>query len=176
MSGNYAILYSFQPSIVANRNPRTIGIRVLNVMKGYEKAIKKEFEKIVEPWAHPVRFESEMRYAHGDVNVSVSTDDKIFNYISGGTWVRYASMRKGFVRKTDPGTLVTKRGSGPSKDWVMHVSYEHPHKGIEARNYEGLIREKYEKHFFRSVRAAVLSGWFASGYSIYNPVVSRNIR
>lgn len=151
----YSVQFTRNKAVVGRT--RTVGIRVLNVLKKYKKDVTNDFKYVTRFWEHDVAIKSEMRYRGGDIFVLVGADDEIFGYISGGTDVRYATMDQHFVRKTNPGTLETFPGHGG----LLFVSKKFPHPGIEARRYEVLIREKYEKQFPEDIRRAVFAGMFA---------------
>ena len=155
------VLYRFiEPKPLSDRSVRA---NLLNVVKKYEKILNKEFNEIVAPFAHKVNFTSEVGYKGGNVRVAVYTDDEIFGYLEYGTSVRYATMSEDFGRKTNPGTLKTGPGSGPSEEFVLFVSKSNPHRGIEARGYTPLLREKYGDRFVSDIRGALHDGLMSRG-------------
>jgi hypothetical protein len=150
------VLYRFQ-------SPKPLSVSkvrgyILNTLKKYEKELLSAFEEIVEPFEHDVAFESEIGYEGGNYRVAVYTTDEIFQYLEYGTSVRYATMAPGFVRKTNPGSLVTGPGSGPSADWVLFVDTNTPHEGIEARYYSGQLRDKLYPQFADDIDQAIALG------------------
>ena len=155
------VLYRFiEPKPLSDRSIRA---NMLNIVKKYEKILNKEFNEIVAPFYHQVNFTSEVGYEGGNVRVAVYTDDEIFGYLEYGTSVRYATMASDFERKTNPGTLETGEGSGPSDASLMFISRSTPHRGIDARRYTKLLREKYDDNFVSDIRRALHDGLMSRG-------------
>lgn len=73
----------------------------------------------------------------------VSTDNKIYKFVSGGTRVRYATMSRDFIPKTRPDWI----GSGPGRGRRLFVSRKHPRPGIKARRFEHAIIRKWGPRF-----------------------------
>jgi hypothetical protein len=154
------VLYRFiAPKPLSERSVRA---NLLNVVKKYEKILNKEFNEIVAPFSHQVNFTSEVGYEGGNVRAAVYTDDEVFGYLEYGTSVRYATMKKGFQRKTEPGQLATSPGD-PSSEWVKFVSTKFPHKGLTERRYTKLLREKYGDNFVSDIRRALHDGLMSRG-------------
>jgi len=73
----------------------------------------------------------------------IYTTDKIYKFISRGTRVRYATMTPDFVAKTVPRSIRSRMGQGG----VAMVNIKKPMPGIQARDYEVVISEKWKKRF-----------------------------
>jgi len=75
----------------------------------------------------------------------VGTDDAPYMYVTRGTRVRYAIMTPGFLSKTMPGSLMSRRGAGG----VAFISRKHPMPGIKARGFEQLAADAADKQSAR---------------------------
>lgn len=147
--------------IIAEFDPVTLSIkevsgRVLNVCKYANRDMKKDYEKTVSTWIHPVAFDGEYTFSHGigTSEVHPITNQDIYSYVDLGTSVRYATMTPGFRPKTRVRTIASYKGQGGK----MFVSRRHPHRGIQARNFSLTIRERHEKPFRTAIKKAVKDG------------------
>lgn len=135
-------------------DPRTAGIRVLNVMREYEKLMLDDLNGLTSTWNHAVDFKVRRNYKDANPRVRVWTDDHIFLILNTGTLVRYATMTRNFIPKTTPGSLTSGQGQGG----VSYVDRNVPRPGIEAREFDKTLREKHEKNFKKDIKAAVREG------------------
>lgn len=107
--------------------------------------INEDMASSIATWKHKgeIRFEAKTRLSAKSVTVTISTDHAIFNFVEGGTEVRYATMTKGFKAKTTPGSL----GSGPGHGGLAYIDKAKPRAGIEARNFYKVSAEKRRPEF-----------------------------
>lgn len=110
---------------------------VKNFMQMGAENIRVDFRVTTQTWKknHPV---FRIRIV-SDSEREISTTHKIFKFISGGTRIRYATMSKDWISKTNPQIL----GSGPGRGRKLYVNRKIPRPGIEARMFARLIVAKW---------------------------------
>lgn len=115
---------------------------------------EKLFLRSVEHFTHPVVFKVKYNRTTRKVTGRVSTGDEIYKFLTRGTAVRYVVMSRDFISKTRPGVIPSRAGRGG----VGRVAAD-PMPGIEARDYDKLVRAEVEPKFFeygmRAMREAV---------------------
>lgn len=133
-------------------NERVLSALVLNVLKKYAKRIEEDYQTILADWNHDVTPDIEMKYEGNEARVVVTIDDEIYGYVSGGTSVRYATMSRDFSPKSIPGWIGSTAGSGE----LLFVNRNYPRPGIEAREFEQAIKDKWKESFSSDISLAVL--------------------
>ena len=126
-----------------------------NALNAAAENIRIDFGVTVQTWKERPRFTIQITQRGERV---ISTDDLIFKFVSGGTRVRYATMSKDWISKTQPNVI----GSGPGRGRKMFVSRAHPRPGIKARNFPHIIVQKWTPRlpaiFARMIRAELTHG------------------
>jgi len=114
--------------------------------------VTQDMASAINTWNHKssIHFDAKMRLSGSSITVSIFTDDAIFNYIEGGTKVRYATMTREprFVAKTSPGSLSSISGAGG----LHYVDKRVPRPGIEAREFYRVSAEKRRAFFIAKMR------------------------
>ena len=127
------------------------------------RQIKADVEMTTSTWdkaEHDPQFQAKVRYAGGNAMAIITTDDDIYRFLNFGTAIRYATMETGFVPKTQPGEIVP----GPGRGKMAFISRKYPHPGIEARNWTGVIGDKWEDEIRLRLNAAILRGAIKSRF------------
>lgn len=145
-------------------------LEFLSAIKELKGDILKDFKNTTETWDHKPEFEA-LTSLKGGPSLLVGTDDEIYAYVNYGVPRHdivpkkkggYLVYRRGYVAKTKVGTLTSRRGGKYGKT-VRREYVSHP--GIEARNFELLIKKKYEKRFKRRMELAMRRAVAKSGHS-----------
>lgn len=84
----------------------------------------------------------------------------IYRFITRGTSIRYATMTKDFVPKTQFRVL----DSGPGHPGLLYVSKRRPRPGIKGRQWEEMIGEIHLPRFKRAMEKAMADGARQSGH------------
>ena len=97
----------------------------------------KQFARTYRTFQHKPTFEKNMKVSDAEIEGSVLTSgdgskENPYPFVAKGTRVRYARMSPGFVSKTQPGLISSRRGRGG----VIRVDKSKPLSGIEARRFE----------------------------------------
>lgn len=120
-------------------DPRKIARAVENALDGAAKDVKVDFLVTTQTFDHTVEFTIESKEGWR----SVSTTDAPYCYINAGTKVRHALMSPDFRAKTRPRYIGSNKGRGG----VLIVSRKINLPGIEAREFDKTIAEKWQKEF-----------------------------
>lgn len=153
------IYYRFQ--VVGSKDPIAKSKAFLHNLEAAAKAhvvetanlmVTQDMASAIDTWKHKssIHFDAKMRLSKSSITVSIFTDDAVFNYIEGGTEVRYATMTREprFVAKTSPGSLSSIRGAGG----LHYVDKRVPRPGIEAREFYRVSVEKRRAAFISKMR------------------------
>ena len=114
----------------------------------YETArkMKDDMKLVTRYWKseHQPTFDFDTRISSASVTVRlVLVEGDVFRYLEEGTPIRYATMMPGFVSKTVPGWLGSRKGYGGK----AYVDINRPRAGIDARNWFAASGGKH-RHFF----------------------------
>jgi len=150
-------------------------------IEGFDRAIRaavnsaadgimKDFEATVATWNHKVKFDKIVSFTP-PVEVLVGTDDEIYRYVDEGTRPHVIRPKNaprlvfpsGYVAKTQPKVIGSRAGGGFG-DLAFAMSVHHP--GTEARQFDQMIKEKWEPLFRRKMHAAMRDAARASGHGI----------
>lgn len=120
------------------------------VVETADKMIREDMAAAIDTWKHKssIQFEKRMRLSASSITVSISTDDPVFNFIEGGTGIRYATMTRGFRAKTTPGVLGSVAGSGG----LHYIDKAVPRDGIEARDFYEVSAKKQRAAFISKMQ------------------------
>ena len=136
------------------------------------KLIERDFKKTTATWEHDVSFDIEVS-ADPNVEVSVTTTDKIYGYVNDGTdphmifpkRARALSFQwggKGSYRpKTRPRVIGSTPG-GPTGPQVARPYVQHP--GTDPREFDVAIRDKWDRLLPNDFTVALEKGADASGH------------
>ena len=126
------------------------------------KAIQVDYEVTVETWTHKATFR--IKHSPGSGSWIISTSDKIYGYVSGGTRPhiirpkargRLRFFRTGFRPKSRVGWIGSNKGHAANKDLAFAKEVHHP--GTEARKYPEVIKKKWEAEWGRQLARAIRS-------------------
>jgi hypothetical protein len=124
---------------------------IQKVNRDTSRSMLRDYKRLVALWNHPVIFQQLTESTREDIIVIVGTEDSIFGYLDEGTSVRRALMSEDFSPKTRPGSLRSRPGQGG----VVFISKDLALPGIEARDFTGQMKKKYEKKYKRGLEAAM---------------------
>jgi len=152
-------------------------LALLNPMRDVGKDIKKEYEKITDPWSHKVEFEILRVISKGleSVEVGVLTNDKIFDYLDRGTKGGYKipktvtpgkrlAFQTEYSARTAPNSIGSHGTGQSSGKWTRPQQVTHP--GIEARNFSKIIAKNMLPRFKKRMEKAMKEVARASGHAI----------
>jgi hypothetical protein len=121
------------------------------------KETLRRLRRTVHTWSAPQpQFTADIRRQGSLIGMETQTDSTIYKFVDLGTRVRRAVMSPGFVSKTVPGSLKTRRGSGG----VVFISKKINLPGIKARRFTETISKDMEtdapkiidKHIERAIK------------------------
>ena len=110
--------------------------------------IQSDFQATVVTW----NTKPEFVIIKDGANRIIQTTNEIYFYIDKGTKVRYAIMSKDFLAKSQPRVLGSRIGRGG----VVFISKKHPMPGIEARQFDEVISQKWQP-LYTSVVQGIIS-------------------
>lgn len=119
-----------------------------NTLEEAAKNVKIDFGVTTRTWKKRPEFEIKKPKKF---ERTISTTNKIYYFISGGTRVRYATMVPGFRSKTVVRRITPRKGKGG----VLFISRRIPRPGIEAREFPETIIKKEEKYYKRMFNTAI---------------------
>jgi hypothetical protein len=105
--------------------------------------IKDDFMDTTLGWKHRVVFTVVTAMTPKTIGCTVSTDDKIYGYLSNGT-------KRHSIRATNAQSL---RWTSPTGEKVFRMYSHHP--GIKARNYAQKIARKYRGVLAKRLQSAI---------------------
>lgn len=108
-----------------------VELRSEKLVKDTGKLIIKDLKAATRTWNWTVDFDVSSRISAKSISIKISTGDVIFNFIEGGTEVRRAIMPRGYVSKTLPGWLGSRKGGGNP----VYIGDDVTMPGIEARRF-----------------------------------------
>lgn len=156
----------------------TVGLRQLRLaevrgsilaeLQRTARKIKSDFEYTVATWEDPATFQTENRFAGGDISVRVFTDNKIWGYLDQGTGERWAVMNNPFGPKTFQSELFSGIGQRTYNRagyytairgrQAMTLRGMQSMPGIEPRNWSVIEREDREDVFISDIQEAIAKG------------------
>ena len=113
------------------------------------KLIEKDLRSATRTWSWEVKFDIRSRISAKSISVIVSSNDPIFRFIEAGTKSRHAVMPFGYVSKTLPGWLGSRKGGGVPV-FVRNSVNQPP---IEARNFYKMASQKNRPLFVAQIHA-----------------------
>lgn len=133
---------------------------ILDAAEKTQDIILKEYKAITRTWKHTVTFKVRGPFIRGGrVIGEVTTTDKIYNFVTGGTRAHIIRPRRKFLRfrtgyrsKTSPRVLGSTAG-GSFGAFVLSRGVRHP--GIKAREFEQEIARRHEPAHIKRVEAAI---------------------
>jgi hypothetical protein len=141
------------------------GFLALNIMQAIEnqltmtaKAIQVDFETTTRTWDERPTFKIDTI----KMGRRIYTNDEIYGYIAHGTKPhiikarnanRLAFFANGFAPKTRVGYIGSNKGRKASKDFRTPEQVSHP--GTQARDYERVIKDKWDGEAPRQMQRAI---------------------
>lgn len=132
-------------------NADKIGKVVENTLNETALAVQVDFGVTTQTWNHKPAFN--IRSTPGQR--IVSTDDRIYGFVSNGTRVRRALMSPDFQPKTRNRYIGSNQGRG--RVLVVRRTINRP--GIQAREFDSAIAEKWDREFGRQMQRAIDSAF-----------------
>jgi len=146
-------------------------LEFLTALHEIERGVKKDFQEITETWEHEVVWESQISLVKGP-SMLVGSDDQILRWLNDGTpphniWAKksmgYLQFQTGFKPKTKVNWIGSQKG-GKFGAKVKRATVRHP--GFEARNYEKVMKEKWEPKFKDRMKKAMKTAAKKSGHGV----------
>ena len=145
-------------------------MREVHYQLGQDNTVLRLAKGIVSDWDHKPRFRTRVDNLRGQLTTVLQATGKwakIWNWVSQGTKGPYKiraknapflMFRSGYKPRTTPkGRTATFGGPGVATgSWNKKQEVTHP--GIEARDFEGLIRNQYAQTFSKIIRKAIKDG------------------
>lgn len=143
----------------------SINRELLDGMDRYTKLVLKEFDETVQTWSNKPAFTRTVATRGKKIEGEVSTKNKIYGFVSGGTVAHTIFPRRAkrlawqlfYTPKTTVGKIPSKAG-GPSG--AMQFSRGHRVSGITARKFDKQIKddteERFYKYMYRALESALL--------------------
>lgn len=129
-----------------------VELRSEKLVKDTGKLIIKDLKAATRTWDWIVDFDVRSRISVKSISINISTSDVIFNFIEGGTDVRRAIMPRGYVSKTLPGWLGSRKGGGAP----TYVGSDVAMPGIEARNFYKASIKKNRPQFVAGMQKIII--------------------
>lgn len=123
---------------------------------------KEEFKRTTASWKKRAYFEKRVRVSLTRITGKVTTYDRLYRFIDKGTAVGYAEMSKDWKPKTVPGVI----GSFPGSGRRLRLNFHHPRRGVIARNFTGIIEEKFQAQVKRRAPKVMREAAKASNHAI----------
>lgn len=120
---------------------------VENALDGAARGAQVDFEATVETWKEKPEFRIEARPFYR----LISTDNEIYGYVNHGTRVRRAVMTRDFFPKTRHRALRSNKGKGG----VVFIGKKINQPGIEAREFDKAVKEKWDGELPRTLQRAI---------------------
>ena len=152
--------------------PDVFRLEILNELRRVEKLILKDFQATTKTWDHKPEFASKISLPQGTPGVEVSTDDKIYGYVTKGTPPHIILPKNprgvlvfqaGYKAKTTPRVIGSGAGGAFGETVVAHA-VQHP--GTEAREFDETIRDKWLPLFAEHIDAALARGAKKCGHGV----------
>jgi hypothetical protein len=148
-------------------------LKILSIMHKMEREMKKDFQATTETWEYQPEWLSMVGTSPNGPEVMVWTDDKIYGYVNNGTeshvivgnpllafsWDGYGS----YGPKTTPGIIGSVDAVLPTTPVVFSAVL---HPGIEARNFDKAISEKWTPKFKDMCEQAMRDAVKESGHEM----------
>ncbi len=133
---------------------KTLNVNVQRAAWHTNEAIRDDLGALTSTWNHKVYFRVWLSHAStSSVTISISTNDAPFNFLEGGTGIRYATMTSPFSPKTRVGSLASSAGVGS----LHYINRERPRPGIEARGFYPVLVEKHRPDYITRMRQAYIA-------------------
>ncbi len=145
---------------------KRVQMMVLNAMKWQGRVLRDEMLLTTQYWKHKVEFAYTMRYRGGDIRlfvgpISSTQGAKIWSYLNDGTSSISVIFNPKYKQKTSyPGEI----GNNTPGEYTL------PHqriigrrmfptsRGIRARNWTGLLTQRYGSSYTSLIKAAITVG------------------
>jgi hypothetical protein len=145
-------------------SPKRMRAMILNAMIKEGDSMVKDLNSTTEHWVHKPHFVKHMRYSGGDIILSAgltgtAISNKYWNYVDKGTLRRYVVFNPQYSPKSQyPGSFYTNTpGSHTGKDKIIGRTFT-AQRGIRARNWTILLRNKHKIPFARAIVEAIQKG------------------
>lgn len=154
-------MFKFKPKLPKALNRAAMFAAMVKYMDLLGKEIEYDFQQTVKTWEEKPDFDVKKSIGLMKIKVEVTTDDEVYMWVSRGTEPHIITpieddgvlvYQEEYHPKTHIGVIEATDG-GEEGDLVFSKYALHP--GIEARNFDVTIREKWEGIF-----AAYLEGMF----------------
>lgn len=165
------MLFYFKPIRPKKLKIDAFRLEFLTAMHEIEREVLKEFKKTTETWDHQPEWETAISLVGGP-SVLVGTDDEIYRWVNDGVPEHdivpkkaggVLAFKRGYKAKTSVGVIASRRGGKFGKR-VVREYVTHP--GIEARNFDKVIKKAYEKRFKKRIEKAMKIAVQKSGHGV----------
>lgn len=132
--------------------------------------VKKDYEKTTKTWTHKPEFGVMVKATGKGVELTVSTDDKIYGYVDQGTKPhiirpvrkKMLAFSSKFRPKTTPRQIKSVKGYRGKVDTLAHQVH---HPGTEAREFTKTLIERWKPGFQRGIQNALDRAAKRSGHA-----------
>lgn len=165
-------MFKFRPKLPKALNRTAMFAVILKYMDYLADEIKYDFEQTVRTWEEKPEFKVTAKKGLFQIKIKVETYDQVYMWVSRGTEphpidavnAEHLAFRYGgFEPKTAPDRIEAKQGRDDG-DWVFPKHVEHP--GIEPRNFDKQIQEKWEGIFAKYLESMFAEVAKNSGHSL----------
>ena len=146
-------MFKFKPKLPKALNQAAMFAAMVKYMDLLVKEIEYDFKQTVKTWEEKPDFDVRKSIGFVKIKVSVTTDDEVYLWVSRGTKPHLITpldpdgvlvYQEEYHPKTHIG-LIEATDGGEEGELVFSKYALHP--GIEARNFDVTIREKWENIF-----------------------------
>lgn len=124
-----------------------------------QEGVYKDFQRTTSTWRNKPHFQKSPKYPGRRI---VWTRHWVYFWLNYGTRPHkitakhaksLAFFRTGFMSKTVAGSMDARAGAKANQNFVRPMTVNHP--GTKARNWDKMIRLKWQKNLTRSIRTAI---------------------
>jgi hypothetical protein len=124
-----------------------------------QEGVFKDFQRTTSTWKDKPHFQKSPKYPGRRI---VWTRHWVYFWLNYGTRPHkitakhaksLAFFRTGFMSKTVAGSMDARAGAKANQNFVRPMTVNHP--GTKARNWDKMIRLKWQKNLTRSIRTAI---------------------
>jgi hypothetical protein len=165
------MIFLFKPIKPPRLKVDAMRFALLSGMHEIKRGMLGDWKLITDTWDHKVFWDVQISLKGGPT-VLVGSDDQILRWLNDGTKPHSIPKGKGkktlwyqpgFTPKSTPNVIGSKKG-GKYGPFISRKKVFHP--GFEARNYEKVLKEKWEPRFKRRMEQAMREAAKKSGHGV----------
>jgi hypothetical protein len=164
-------LFKFRRIAAKKFNDVEVKRLIRNAVFRVGRGVKRDFESTVKTWKTPPVFTLTTSVTQTGPSFEVKTNDQTYRWVNDGTHshkivaknVGNLAFPSDFNPKTSKGVIGSKSG-GKSGPYFFSPIVVNP--GIEARDFEKTIHDKWKDRLKEEINAAIEEGLALSGHKI----------